>query len=60
MADDKQGEVDLGLVTMDIDTEKWVARDGFYYYADALKPGETSAPLFTAVTFLDAAGWPEK
>lgn len=51
LADGKQGEVDLGLVTMDIDTEKWVARDGFYYYADALKPGETSAPLFTAVTF---------
>lgn len=51
LADGKTGEVNPQLVTMNINTAKWVARDGYYYYTDALAPGETTAPLFTAVTF---------
>lgn len=43
---------DLGLMTMDFDHTHWtLAKDGFYYYKDALKAGETTVPLFATVTF---------
>ena len=45
------GEVDLGLVKLDIDTTHWTAKDGYYYYNVALKAGEVTAPIFTKVTF---------
>ena len=46
------GEADLSLLALDIDTDKWTAGgDGYYYYKDILQPGETTAPLFTKVTF---------
>lgn len=46
-----EGEVDLSLVKLDINTEKWTEADGYYYYNEVLKPGETTAPLFTTVNF---------
>jgi predicted ribosomally synthesized peptide with SipW-like signal peptide len=34
---------------MDIDTENWTYRDGYYYYNRILYPGETTPALFTQV-----------
>ena len=46
-----EGEADLSLVTCDLNTESWTEKDGYYYYNAALEPGQTTEPLFTAVTF---------
>lgn len=51
LAEGLEGQVDLSLVKLDINTGKWTEADGYYYYNEALKPGETTAPLFTTVTF---------
>jgi predicted ribosomally synthesized peptide with SipW-like signal peptide len=34
---------------LDIDTENWTYRDGFYYYNVILQPGEMTSALFTQV-----------
>lgn len=36
-------------LALDINTEDWTYRDGYYYYNTLLQPGETTAPLFTQV-----------
>ena len=56
LAEGVEGEVDLDLVQLDIDNAAWTEKDGWYYYAAPLQPGETSAPLFTAVTFAAEMG----
>ena len=56
LAENREGEVDLSLVKLDINTADWTEQDGYYYYNSALKPGETTKPLFTAVTFDEAMG----
>ena len=39
------------FISLDINTEHWIERDGFYYYYRILQPGEKSEPLFTKVSF---------
>lgn len=39
-----------------LNTTDWTERDGYYYYNKALKPGEVTVPIFTAVTFNAAMG----
>lgn len=56
LAENREGEVDLSLVKLDINTADWTEQDGYYYYNSALKPGETTKPLFTVVTFDEAMG----
>lgn len=51
LAEGVEGEVDLSLVTLNLNTEYWAEQDGYYYYLSALKPGATTEPLFTTVTF---------
>ncbi len=51
LAEGREGEVDLSLVTLDFNTEAWTEADGYYYYNSPLKPNETTAPLFTTVSF---------
>jgi len=34
---------------LDINTEKWTEKDGYYYYNQILQPGETTVPVFTEV-----------
>ena len=49
---------DIGdaVVLKDLDTENWVyGEDGFYYFRNLLKPGETTTPLFTGF-MIDSAG----
>lgn len=38
-------------VSLDFNQTDWIYQDGYYYYARSLQPGETTVPLFTAVTF---------
>lgn len=56
LADGVEGEVDLSLVTYDINTENWTEKDGCYYYNTPLAAGETTEPLFTEVIFSTEMG----
>lgn len=56
LAQGLEGETDLDLVGLDIDTEHWTERDGYYYYNAPLAAGETTEPLFTSVTFARSMG----
>lgn len=47
---------DTSLLELDINTVDWTEKDGYYYYNQALQPGETTPPLFTTVTFSSAMG----
>ncbi len=51
LAEGREGEIDLSLVTMDLNTVNWTERDGYYYYVTPLAPGKTTEPLFTTVSF---------
>lgn len=46
-----EGEVDLDLVKLDIDTTNWTEKDGWYYYNKKLPANEVTTPIFTTVTF---------
>lgn len=48
------GEIDPNLVELDLDTEKWEYKDGFYYYKEVLKPNETTKPILRSVEFKPA------
>ena len=43
-------EMDPKHVRLDFNQTDWLYQDGYYYYARSLQPGETTVPLFTAVT----------
>ena len=51
LAEGVEDEVDLSLISFDLNTDYWTEKDGFYYYIAKLAPGQTTEPLFTAVTF---------
>lgn len=51
LAEGKDGQVDLRLVTVDINTEDWTEKDGYYYCNTVVQPGELTPPLFTKVIF---------
>ena len=51
LMEDAAGETDLSLIGLNIDTENWTEKDGWYYYGRVLKTGETTEPLFTSVAF---------
>lgn len=45
------GEADPALLALDLNTESWMEKDGYYYYNKPLAPGAETEPLFTTVTF---------
>lgn len=47
----EDGEVDLDLVKLDIDTDNWTEKGGWYYYNTAVPAGAVTEPIFTTVTF---------
>lgn len=51
-SDGKTAKADLDLIQLNFnDDEKWVdGKDGYYYYKDALKKGETTTCLLKSVT----------
>ncbi len=49
--------VETDLISLDINDKAWTRGiDGYYYYNKALAPGETTEPIFTAVTFAPEMG----
>lgn len=54
---DEEGDTDVSLIALDINTTDWTdGGDGFYYYNEVLGAGETTKPLFTTVTFATGMG----
>lgn len=51
LAEGAAGETDPGLIGLNIDTESWTEKDGYFYYNEPLAAGQTTKPLFTAVSF---------
>lgn len=51
LAEGVDGEVDLSLISYDLNTDFWTEKDGFYYYNAILQPNEVTEPLFTKVVF---------
>ena len=51
LAAGKEGQVDLSLVTVDLNTADWTEKDGYHYCNVPVAAGEATPPLFTAVTF---------
>lgn len=51
LAEGVEGEIDLSLLGLDINTQYWQERDGCYYYIKPLQPDEKTEPLFTTVSF---------
>lgn len=41
-----------GCMSLNINTADWTYLDGYYYYNTALPAGQTTAPIFTEVTFV--------
>lgn len=39
------------LIKYDINTDKWIEHNGYYYYKTCLMPDEFTSPLFTTVYF---------
>lgn len=56
LAEGITGEVDISLISYDLNTEDWTEKEGYYYYNKALDPGETTEPLFTKVVFAKTMG----
>lgn len=56
LAEGTSGDVDLSFVTYDLNTQHWIEKDGYFYYKEALNPGETTQPLFTEVRFAPNMG----
>ena len=48
--------LDAEVIALAVDTEKWKYENGYYYYCEELKPGESTAPLFNKITFSPSMG----
>lgn len=51
LAEGISGESNTDLITMDFNSDNWTAKDGYYYYNQALAPGTKTEPLFRNVIF---------
>ena len=51
LAEGVNGDVDLSLLSYDLNTAFWTEKDGFYYYNTILQPNEVTEPLFAKIFF---------
>lgn len=51
LAEGVDGEVDISLISYDLNTAFWTEKNGFYYYNTILQPNEVTEPLFTKIIF---------
>ena len=51
LAGDGKTELSSEFITVDLNEEQWLEKDGYYYYHRILEPGEKTEPLFTLVKF---------
>lgn len=57
LAQGVEGEADPALLELDFDQTSWtLGADGFYYYDEALEPGQVTQPLFAKVAFAPGMG----
>lgn len=50
--DENNNEFDVkNLVTYDVNLEDWIYKDGYYYYKNVVKKGETTSNLITKINF---------
>ncbi len=56
LAEGVTGQPDVDLIELDINTEHWTEKDGYYYYNTKLLPGEKTEPLFKEVAFAAGMG----
>ena len=47
----RESEIDLSLISLDIDGSLWLERDGYYYYHKALRPGEWAESFYRSISF---------
>ena len=52
----RESEIDLSLVSCNINGEYWVYHEGYYYYRSSLVSGNEAMPLFTKVHFDENMG----
>lgn len=45
------GELNEDVISVNYNTTDWTEQNGYFYYNEVLKPGETTKPVFTTVTF---------
>ena len=50
-ADGVDAELNFDHIALDINTDAWTERDGYYYYDAPVRSGECTQPLFTQVRF---------
>lgn len=51
-----EAELTFEYITLDLNEEQWIEKDGQYYYYRILEPGEETEPLFTTVSFAPEMG----
>ena len=56
VAEDKETALETEPVMLNINTEYWTEKDGWYYYKETVAPGGETEPLFTTVTFDEQMG----
>ena len=52
----RETEIDLSLVSYDINLADWMEHEGYYYYRTSLAGGAEAVPLFTKVIFSEEMG----
>ncbi len=52
----RESEIDLSLVSYNINLTHWVEHEGYYYYRTALLGDTEAVPLFTKVVFSEQMG----
>lgn len=52
----RENEIDLSLVSYDINLTDWVEHEGYYYYRTSLNNGQEAVPLFTKIIFSENMG----
>ena len=56
LAEGVEGDTDVSLIGLDLNSKYWIEKDGYYYYHAALDPGETTECLFSSVKFSETMG----
>lgn len=47
----REDEIDYSLVIPEIDAENWIFHDGYYYYKESIRNGETTTSLVNSISF---------
>ena len=51
-----ESEIDMSLITYELDLENWTEQGGYYYYNAPVAAGDSTTSLFSAVNFSETMG----